>query len=365
MSITLLLQEIGIALLSGYLALSGHLSDHAIRGLAYFGITEPMHVTFHTPSTPQESTEIAEQKNSPYGTKDGIPKILLETQNQRASALEARNIPADQVSEALVNLFCVYKNGDVVRATSGSGVFIDPKGIILTNAHVAQFLLLGEFSQARCTVRQGNPARDRYTAELLYISSAWIHKNAALIDAQAPAGTGERDYALLYVTSALNTTLPTTFPYLEVDTAPLGNPARNSEVRVAGYPADILIKSGARADLPQHIENATITKLFSFEATDVDVIGISSSTVGERGSSGGPIVSKNGKVLGLIATKGNIEKEGSHSLRALTSFYINKTLKEETGYDLAATMTGDIPHRAKVFREALIPFLALLLKNEL
>ena len=39
---------------------------------------------------------------------------------------------------ALVNILCTTKRGGLFSPISGSGVFIDPRGVILTNAHVGQ-----------------------------------------------------------------------------------------------------------------------------------------------------------------------------------------------------------------------------------
>ena len=60
---------------------------------------------------------------------------------------------------ALVNIFCVPA-GSTGSIISGSGVIIDPKGIILTNAHVAQYVLLSQDPALNltCSIRNGSPA---------------------------------------------------------------------------------------------------------------------------------------------------------------------------------------------------------------
>ena len=40
--------------------------------------------------------------------------------------------------DATVNLYCRLKAGKKIWSASGSGVFVDARGVILTNAHVAQ-----------------------------------------------------------------------------------------------------------------------------------------------------------------------------------------------------------------------------------
>ena len=41
--------------------------------------------------------------------------------------------------DAIVNIFCTTKSGGSFKPITGSGVVIDKRGIILTNAHVAQY----------------------------------------------------------------------------------------------------------------------------------------------------------------------------------------------------------------------------------
>ena len=243
--------------------------------------------------------------------------------------------------------------------------FIDAKGIILTNAHVAQFLLLKETRDtARCVVRQGNPAQEKYLADILYISPQWIHANANLVDAKAPLGTGERDYALLYIKESIKGSLPQTFPAIAFDTTYLSRKDKGSAVLAAGYPAKIFGSEGPKAALTPRVASTTISTIFTFASGKADVIALQSSAVGEQGSSGGPIVSNAGTALGLIVTKGN-RSDGEKSLRAITLAYISATILEETGFDLRATLQGNIARRSEIFKQALIPFLSTLLASEL
>src|SRR6185436_12542444 len=74
------------------------------------------------------------------------------------------------VRSALVNILCMPQGGSL-RPISGSGVIIDPRGVILTNAHVAQYVLLSESPQINltCSIRTGSPASPRWKAVVLYI----------------------------------------------------------------------------------------------------------------------------------------------------------------------------------------------------
>jgi len=92
---------------------------------------------------------------------------------------------------ALVNILCIAGSGDM-RSITGSGIIIDPRGVILTNAHVAQYVLLSQSSDVNlsCMIRMGSPAIVRFKAETLYIPPVWVDAHVAEIRSQHALGTG-------------------------------------------------------------------------------------------------------------------------------------------------------------------------------
>jgi hypothetical protein len=300
-----------------------------------------------------------------------IPGILLESREYQQAALGAAEglsgSTTDDPMAALVNIFCTFTTKNFVRTTTGTGFFIDPDGVIMTNAHIAQFLLLEKtdsFGDAKCTVRTGSPATPRYTAELLYIPPAWVQENAALVEDSAPMGTGERDYALLYVANDVNNgPLPAEFPSLPFNDELVSTTIRDNEVTAAGYPATDLIENGPSTALLGKIAITSISELYTFGSNYADVISIRGSEVGAEGASGGPIINEDGEVIGMIATKGDDETDGEGSLRAITLSHVNRTIKEETGFTLDQNLNGDLPFRAKIFNDTMTPFLVQLFED--
>lgn len=297
---------------------------------------------------------------------------LMASERDEASQIVTDGRALDEVvEEALVNIYCQYKTEKYIRTTTGTGFFINQKGVIITNAHVAQFLLLKDakdvVDDVECTVRTGNPAEPKYEAELLYLSPQWIFDNSTVITEESPIGTGERDYALLYISKSTDSTpLPTRFPAITVDTALLPRSIENAEVITAGYPAESLFKYGSSAKLSPVVAETTVGVLYTFGSNYADLFSISESPVGEQGASGGPIASYTSRgVIGLIVTKGDPATEGEHSLRALTLSYIDRTIIEETGFSLVQNMQGDVAERGHVFKKAMVPFLAGILEEEL
>lgn len=286
---------------------------------------------------------------------------------QQATVLEGTEYPSPDdtttsVDKALVNIFCTAHIDDTTHIVTSSGVFIDEDGVILTNAHIAQFLLLSEANRentAQCVVRQGSPAISKYKAGLLYISPTWIAQNADQLYAERPSGTGEYDFALLYVTNTFERDETRMFPSL------VSKPGHvvfdTMKVRAAGYPAEALAEGNRPGPLVPVVATTTVTHLYTFNGGEIDLVGLASSIVGQQGSSGGPILDEDNGLVGLIVTRGNVEKEGERSLRALTISYINRMLLADTGLDLAHTLTGDIALRAKTFQETIAPRLQELL----
>lgn len=321
-------------------------------------------------ATPSE--EVSESMVTlPSIFQQSIPDILLRNSEYQNAALGAAagltGTTASDPLEALVNIFCTFKTEEYIRTTTGSGFFIDPDGIIMTNAHIAQFLLLEKtdsFGQAQCIVRTGSPAASKYTADLLYIPPTWIQENAALINDSAPMGTGERDYALLYVSDTIdNEPLPAAFPALSFDSELLPTTVKDATVIAAGYPAGDLIENGASADLLARKADTSISELYTFGSNYADVFSVRGSAIGAEGSSGGPIINAEGEVIGMIATRGDDEADGVGSLRAITLSHVNRTIEEETGFTLAENLNGNLSYRAEIFANTMTPFLIQLLEN--
>lgn len=346
------LGEFLIAFFTLYLSLTGAAADYISR----------------LSSTYNDSDKVLSKVTSNY---ESIPDILVKNaayQSGTAITTESERVTTSDPLAALVNVFCSYQTGDYTRTTTGTGFFIHSDGVILTNAHVAQFLLLETVSgEASCIVRTGSPAIPSYAVDLLYISPAWIQKHAKLIDVENPRGTGERDYALLYVTAGLdNKPMPRHFPALTVNSELLSARAIGLPVVAAGYPAETAFTNAVYYDqLIARAATTTVGELMTFGSNYADLMTITGSTVGEQGSSGGPVVTTAGEAIGIISTKGDDARYGNGSLRALTLSYVNRTMQEETGFTLNHYIKGNLPYRSKLFKETLGPFLQRMLEREL
>lgn len=354
-----------VVIVSAYLAGVNALADFINESF----IDEPTHtdVTEVLEQTEQAAADDPETVVQKGGT---IPDILIQNAAYQQAAVIESIKPEEATStayDALVNIYCEHKNGRNIKVSTGTGFFVDTSGIILTNAHVAHFLLMDDIiGDTTCVIRTGNPAEAQYVADLLYISPQWVRDNAGLFASQQPKGTGERDYALLYITGGIDDQpTPDSYPALPFDTELMRTSSVDDTVYVAGYPAESVYQTNARAPLIPKLATTTIAELMTFGSNYADVFSIRGTEVGEHGASGGPVVTQNGNTIGMISTKGDDESFGEGALRAITMSYIDRTIKEETGFGFRQNLAGDIPYRASLFRETIVPFLKITLSQEL
>lgn len=253
----------------------------------------------------------------------------------------------DQVNadsrNAIVNILCEPDGSSSLSPISGSGVIIDPRGIVLTNAHVAQYVLLSESPQInlQCFIRSGSPATAQWSAAVLYIPPVWVTAHADEINEPHPTGTGEHDYALLYITgSVTNNPLPPQFPYLPVDTRwGIGFP--EDQVLVASYPAELVGGIAAQYDLYADSSVTTIKQLLTFGAGTPDLVSLGGIIEAQGGSSGGAVVNQWGRLIALIATTSEGTTTSERDLRGISLAYIDSDLQAQSGTNLNGFLQGD------------------------
>lgn len=242
---------------------------------------------------------------------------------------------------ATVNIFCTSKSGGSDNPISGSGVVISPSGVILTNAHIAQYFLLRDYPQKdflNCVIRAGDTARPAYKAGLLYISSAWVDKNFSNISKQSPTGTGEHDYAFLKITETIPDGQPVTggLPYLDSDLEYNELP-KQLPVFLASYPAGFLSGSIIQTNLGMVTTVGYVKDIFTFSNSSghLDEISLGGSIIAQAGSSGGAVVDeRTGKLIGIFVTSTLSGTTDERNLSAVTTPYIKRDFTQATAKDL-------------------------------
>lgn len=295
--------------------------------------------------------------------RDAAAVVSPDSTKEVSQIETASSTVSTDLADAIVNILCVYETKDYRRTVSGSGFMISKQGVILTNAHVAQFLLLKDSPAVKntsCTVRINNETSDVFSAGLLYVSPTWILEYADMINSQSPRGSGENDFALLYLSDQSDEErAAATFPFIPVSTDSLSEEVRGQTVILVGYPASKEVS--AKEGYSRKIATTTIANVYTFGKGSADVLSLNESILGYSGASGGPVIDHLGRAIGVISTK----DEGTTMLNAITTAYIDAQMREETGFDLHSTIQGDLPSRAKLFNETVSPILGEIINQSL
>ena len=305
-------------------------------------------------SAPPENT------NAPTGSE------VTRIQNPYPFPPESFSVVNERARAALVNILCAPRAGGL-RPISGSGVIIDPRGVILTNAHVAQYVLLSQSPRIdlKCVIRSGSPAVALWSAETLYVPPVWVREHAADIVASEPKGTGEHDYALLRITGTVDGTVaPTTLSSLPPDTREAIG-FLDDQVLVASYPAEFIGSIAAQFNLYPVSSVTTIQDLLTFGTNTVDTLSLGGIIAAQSGSSGGAVVNAWGRLVGVITTTSEGATTAARDLHAITLSYINRDLMAQAQRDLATILGGDIAAEAADFNTNAAPALTQLLIEQI
>lgn len=326
--------------------------------------------TLTTEKRPDTATST--QKAVVNQTKKSLPTTERVDNKPKATSTitvaPIQSIPFDVINQnvrtSLVNIFC---RNNVGMSVTGTGTVINTNGVILTNAHVGQYFAL-EYSkpeQVSCWLRTGSPAREAYKAQLLYISNKWVFQNTGSQLLEDPAGTGERDFALLLIaTSTKNKnqsgeivttptpqqTLPPALSY------EVSNIKANDPVLIAGYSAGFLGASEIERNLYMSSSVTNIEGIYTFDPNKrpLDLIMMKGSISAQKGTSGGAVVGANGKLIGIVSivTKGKTTND--RFLGAITIQHILESFYEEAGFTFDEYISGNystLLDRAQKFNE--------------
>ncbi len=300
------------------------------------------------PAAPEKSANVSTPPVSPVAQAPApAPAAEQASPDSASSALRA----------ALVNILCYAPAGSQLHSISGSGVFIDSKGIILTNAHIAQYFLLSDRGVS-CTIRTGSPATDAYKASLIFISPAWLHANSTVLTQNLPTGTGEYDFALLAVTSsATDAPLPAAFPAVSLANQP---PAVDTPVVIASFGAQFLSSSQIRSGLSPTLVFGSVKSVFTFGTNTVDVFSLGGSAAAQEGSSGGGVADASGSLVGTLTTSTVTGATDTRVLSAITASYIRSEYASEMGEPLDSLLSQPTATSVNDFSSQISPLESII-----
>ncbi len=319
-----------------------------------------------------EHSVTTQQPESEVSYNDTGNETLQDHQFEEAED-EAQHITPDlqpegqmtSPADVVVNIICTQRKGSITTVSTGSGVIISPEGVVLTNAHVAQFFILEDVNSGiDCAIYKENIPTFGYKADILYISPAWVSENFTTISDPSPRGTGEKDFALLLITKSTNPvlSLPSRFAYTRFN---LNDSVytKNRPISVAGFPGvPLSIFDLAKAG-NLITDNNRIQDVFTFRnRNSIDIFSTFRSPVAGRGASGGGIFYQN-DLIGVTVTIS--PENGGFKINAITTTYINDALVNEIGQNLISLLSGDLNEQINIFRETHIQNMADLLSSQL
>ncbi|MGB4076275.1 MAG: serine protease, partial [Minisyncoccia bacterium] len=243
------------------------------------------------------------------------------------------------------------------------GIMVDPRGIIMTVAHVGQNFLLTDYpteNDGECFIRTGSPAKNTYTAELIYISHDWIEENEATFLTKRPTGTGENDFAFLALTGSLTGgKIATPLPFLSL--ALPGTPLNEEDnVGTASYAAEFLSSSEVRSSLYPTIKFAEVEDIYTFGRNTVDIFSVAAGSAAQEGSSGGAVVNSDDRLVGLITTRTAKTDLSLRTLQALTMDHLRRSFRADMGENLDAYLKDTIPSLLARFEDDRAELLEIL-----
>lgn len=293
-------------------------------------------VASSTPKSQQDPNKTAARNLAPAPSSETVSATISTTAPLYDTPAESFDNVNTAARAALVNILCMPRAGGSLNPISGSGVIIDPRGVILTNAHVAQYILLSEDPAVdlSCQIRSGSPAATRWRAEVMYIPPVWVESHAAEINQQRTMGNGAHDYALVRITASVDSSpLPASFPYIPVDTRE-NITALGEKLLGASYPVELIGGYVTENNLYPVSSVSMVEKLFTLSSSTLDEFSIGGVIEAQSGSSGGAVVNAWNKLVGIITTTSEGATTASRDLRAITTSYINRDFKAQTGLTL-------------------------------
>ncbi len=276
-------------------------------------------------SKPTETPKVQTPAVIVTPTPTPAPVVKTETPKEKINLSTE-----EKIRQSTVNILCSRIFGNTIQKTTGSGVVIDSSGIILTNAHVAEYFLLAQNgNNTNCFIRTGSPATSSYKAKLIYLPEIWIENNKNNLSLQTLTGTGENDYALLLITERVSNSAPDA-PLVSLDISS-DNVVKNQKIFLAGYPAgfsDVRILDSALYSL---VKPSEVTNIAGFDGRSTDVINSSPTSIAEHGSSGGAVTTNDGDLTALIVATTVDNYSGKKNIQAITLPYIKKSIKNNSG----------------------------------
>lgn len=204
--------------------------------------------------------------------------------DQKVNQVRKQNMVLDEKINNVKDQTTPLEPG-VTYTSGGTGFLIDPKGFLVTNAHVIQ--------NASHIAVQNNEGRD-LKATVVYID-------------------GERDLAVLKINDP-KYKAPASIPYsIRKKSAEISEP-----IYTLGYPRNDIVYGEGYLAAKTGFNGDTLTCQIAIAAN--------------RGNSGSPIFNHNGEIIGILSTKQNAVEGAVFALQSKYIYSALTELKKDTSY---------------------------------
>lgn len=220
---------------------------------------------------------------------------------------------------AVLNVWCTEEN----KATSGTAVMIDPSGVLLTNAHVIKDIQ----DASQCVLRSWNPFENIARFRVLYIPP----QTARIADTELP----QNDFALLQITEPIIEKRDPLWQSVPMDTGAV-LPKASSTLFIFSFGSEYVGYDIAVKGIPLMFSTLTIKDFATIDDNDkdIDALILENGLSAQAGSSGGPLVTFDKKIIGILSFVSAGKTTGERNGLAILISYIDRVMKKETGLSL-------------------------------
>lgn len=260
---------------------------------------------------PDESKILAEISKNITTAKKQLENIQIPTPSSEPIP---QRLPQNALykigSDSVVNFFC-QRSGHTIIAT---GIIIDPRGYVLTNAHISD-----DAGEPTCLLRRGSPAENYALAKRVFTAPGF---SPTVLEPD----NLRKDVAIWKITGLVGTSMPASFPAITIDpnvTVTIGSP-----LSTFSYPAELLGSQAILRALYLTFSETHVTAKDSYFIESAQGLG------SQKGSSGGVLIDPyTGKFAGLIfaVSDEDATSVSSRKLLSLTPFAIDQVVKNATG----------------------------------
>lgn len=273
------------------------------------------------PPTPPARARIPEKipiPQNPAPTLNVSPRTVEINIPALVPAAELSQLSSDEIyarnSRAVIQIFCATRE----ELFSASGVIVSERGLVLTNAHVAE--IVKKAGEANCQARHDNPASS--FGKIKVILS--LDTTLKVPDTEVP----RHDIGFLQITDAVEP-----FSTAVLSTA---NAVKGETLLTLGYPSEFLEGLNAIENSNLVFSTLRVEGLADIDndPTTAEGYAFRGGLALQQGSSGTALFNREGKVVGLIFATTKKETTAEREGVALAIPYIDTILRQETGLGL-------------------------------